>query len=376
MHPRTPHPGTGTARDPHFTLTPEERAPLAARWLQTDEEGISLRDRALQRLRDGVGARSAGEDWAEAHDLRAVPLAGEDLSGLELSGFDLSWADFSNANLRGAKLSGAKLLGAVLMGADLEGAELLAADLRGATLNECRAPRVGFGKADLHGASLFGAHLRGATFTHSVLHGVDLRAADLTDARLRHADLSDANLSRAVLCRADLGLSRVRGTVFDHADLRSARLRALEDFWEASWIGVDLRDVDFTGAYLLRRHILDENYLFEFRSRNRTSAVLYWLWWISSDCGRSLLRWALCNFALIALFAVLYTRVELDKGLHPTPLSPLYYSVVTFTTLGFGDVIPVSPAAQALAMLEVIMGYVGLGGLLAILSNRMARRAD
>jgi uncharacterized protein YjbI with pentapeptide repeats len=371
-----PHPAPRPPGDTHFSLTPEQRAPLAARWLRCDDEGVRLRDRALEQLRRG-GLLSPGDAPGDTpRDLRALPLAGEDLAGLELAGYDLSWADFTGASLNGARLGGARLVGAVLTGADLEGAELLAADLRGANLNECRAPRVGFGKADLREASLFGAHLQGATFTHSTLAGVDLRAADLTGSRLREADLRGANLSRAVLRGADLGLSRVAGARFDHADLRSARLRALDRFWQASWIGVDLRDVDFTGAYMLRRHVLDENYLFEFRSRGRVSAALYRLWWATSDCGRSLLRWTLCNFALMGLFALIYTRVGLDYGDHPTPLSPLYYSVVTFTTLGFGDVVPATPTAQALAMVEVILGYVGLGGLLAILSNRMARRAD
>jgi hypothetical protein len=33
-------------------------------------------------------------------------------------------------------------------------------------------------------------------------------------------------------------------------------------------------------------------------------------------------------------------------------------------------------AAQILAMIEVVIGYVMLGGLLSIFSNKMARRAD
>jgi voltage-gated potassium channel Kch len=54
----------------------------------------------------------------------------------------------------------------------------------------------------------------------------------------------------------------------------------------------------------------------------------------------------------------------------------LYYSVVTLTTLGYGDVVPASPTAQVLAMCEVVLGYVMLGGLLSIFSNKMSRRAD
>ena len=49
---------------------------------------------------------------------------------------------------------------------------------------------------------------------------------------------------------------------------------------------------------------------------------------------------------------------------------------VTLTTLGYGDVLPKTPTAQVLAMLEVVTGYVMLGGLLSIFSSKMARRAD
>ena len=54
-----------------------------------------------------------------------------------------------------------------------------------------------------------------------------------------------------------------------------------------------------------------------------------------------------------------------------------YYSIVTFTTLGFGDVTPKPAEAylQFLVTIEVILGYVMLGGLISILSTKLARRA-
>jgi hypothetical protein len=53
----------------------------------------------------------------------------------------------------------------------------------------------------------------------------------------------------------------------------------------------------------------------------------------------------------------------------------MYYSVVTFTTLGFGDIKPVTEIAAMVVMLEVVLGYVMLGGLISILANKLARRA-
>jgi hypothetical protein len=53
----------------------------------------------------------------------------------------------------------------------------------------------------------------------------------------------------------------------------------------------------------------------------------------------------------------------------------VYYSVVTFTTLGFGDVIPNTIEASRWVMAEVIIGYIMLGGLISILANKLARRS-
>ncbi len=355
-------------------LLPEERIPMAARWMIPGPDGKTLRDRVLVELRAGRPPRDA--EGRPTRDLRAIPLAGEDLSGLDLSDLDLTGADLSGANLRNARLLRTDLRHAVLMGAVLEGAEFMGADLSGANLNDCRAARAGFGRVHASGASFFNAHLQSTTFTDAALAGADFRAAQMRGARIRKADLQGADFSRADLREADLGLSRVAHAVFDRADLRAARLRALQGFRKASWIGVDLRDVNFTGAYMLRRHVVDENYLFEFRTRNRWTALIYWVWWITSDCGRSLWRWAGWNLALIAGFALLYERAGIVSDVPQTELTSLYFSVVTFTTLGYGDVVPSTAGAQVLAMIQVILGYLGLGGLLAILGNKMARRAD
>ena len=54
-----------------------------------------------------------------------------------------------------------------------------------------------------------------------------------------------------------------------------------------------------------------------------------------------------------------------------------YYSIVTFTTLGFGDVTP-QPTEwlmQLYLTIEVILGYIMLGGLISILATKLARRA-
>jgi voltage-gated potassium channel Kch len=78
----------------------------------------------------------------------------------------------------------------------------------------------------------------------------------------------------------------------------------------------------------------------------------------------------------VVLYSGLFSLVGVDYGEHSTWLSPIYFSVVTLTTLGYGDVTPASVGGQLVAMAAVVTGYFMLGGLLSILSNKMARRGD
>ena len=345
---------------------------LRARWREDAPGGGTRREGLLLALREGQLARS--QDGQA--DLRGISLIGEDLTGVDLTGCNLAGADLSEADLSGAKLIHCNLRGATLFKTKLDESELLGADLTGATLSECIATRAGFGHANLSQCEMFQANLEGATLSGAKLAGSDLRAANLEKARIRECDLTRANFARARLRLADLDRSDVEGSNFENADLREARLRALKHFDKAYWVGTDFRNVDFTGAYLLRRFVMDENYLFEFRAQGRYSRFVYRLWWLTSNCGRSPIRWLAWNVVVALLFGGAYLMIGLDYGKHRTVLSPFYYSFVTLTTLGYGDVVPASATAQVVATMEVLLGYVGLGGLLSILANKMARRAD
>jgi len=52
----------------------------------------------------------------------------------------------------------------------------------------------------------------------------------------------------------------------------------------------------------------------------------------------------------------------------------VFYSVVTSTTLGFGDIVLTHWPARLVVMGEVVLGYVMLGGLVSIFANKLARR--
>jgi len=324
----------------------------------------------LRSRRDGGERLPAPETPLRMPDAR---LIGADLAGLDLSRCDFSGADLSLADLRGSQLVGTSLQGASLHGAMLDDCELLQAALSGADLSEASCQRTGFGGADLTDASCISATLDGATLTHATLRGADFRASSLRGARIVGVDLDEVVLDTADLREADLS-DVVAGTASFHgADLREARLRGMSDYKRADWVGADVRHADFCGAWLLRAHILDANYLAEFRRQSRAHEWVYRFWWVTSDCGRSVGRWACWTVMLCLVYALAYQFVELDGA--GESIDTLYFSIVTFTTLGYGDVLPESVPAKMLVASEVVLGYMALGGVLSIMSTKMGTRA-
>ena len=324
----------------------------------------------LDRLRNGAVVPP------EERSLLRALLVGEDLAGLDLSGWDLGHARLERAKMQGSRLVRARLERASLYRADLSEAELLGANLQHANCEEVRLNRAGLGGANLQGVQAQGAQLEGSTLVDARLVEGNFQAANLRGARMQGADLRGADFSRADLRDADLRGAQVAGASFDGALMEGVRLRGVGGYQRASWLGIDMHRIDFNGSLMLRSFALDQNYLHEFRNTSRMHQWIYQLWFLTSDCGRSPLRWALLTTVLILGFTGAIASVPMDYGDHETWLSPLYMSVVTMTTLGFGDALPASVAGQIVVMVEVMTGYLMLGGLLSLFSNQMARRAE
>ena len=331
---------------------------------QVAEDAAALLAHLAERPSPRAGA--FGPARFAGAQLQGADLTGQDLTGLDLTGADLTGAKLSHANLTDAILHRATLTDATLLGADLTRVDLSDATARNLIAGGVTADEMQAAGADLTDSSLTGASLRGANVSGAILR----------NARLRDADLTELDAYRTDFSGADLEHTDVAGANFRDTRLQATTLRYAKHVDAADWIGTTILDIDFTGAYLIRREILDQNYLYEFRNQSRRHEWIYRVWKFTSDCGRSFTRWATLTFSLAVIYAFLYLAVDVDYGDYETVLSPLYYSLVTMTTLGYGDVLPASGPAQVVALAEVVTGYFMLGGLLGIFANKMSRRAD
>ena len=102
-----------------------------------------------------------------------------------------------------------------------------------------------------------------------------------------------------------------------------------------------------------------------FRKKNITVNMIY-----GSICVYLLIgvAWAYVYSALENIFpgSFHFTQQTSSLDTSPVPLSLfIYYSYVTLATLGYGDIIPVTPPAQSLAVLEAITGQFYLTILVA-----------
>jgi len=246
--------------------------------------------------------------------------------------------------------------GAALRLADLEGADLRWADLAWADLE----------RANLEDACLTGANLEWAD-----LEGAKLVRADLENAKLRWANLEGSDLRGATIRNADLAGVRTAGTIFQNVTWRPEDGRALDPKLVK---GFDVRGIRYSDP-LFDQFVRESEFI---RACQETwPKWVFGLWKVTCDCGRSLKRWLLMCALMIGVFATVFGLAELLGSpiirlgaSRPTLVSNLYYSVVTFGTLGFGDIVPTCWIGQVVVMIEVFLGYVFLGGAISIFTTK------
>ena len=365
-------------------------------------------------VRQGAAAWNA---WREANpsvrpDLREANLNGANLSGAFLRGAFLTTANLNRANLSGAilgdcDLSGADVSGAnltpanlakaILTGANLSRANFSEANLSGADISEANLSLANFTGATLSGAnlsraSLSGALMRGANLGGAILSGVNLSGANLSGAylsgrpnlnraNLSLVDLTGANLSSANMTDADLSGANLTGANLSLSNLSDTELTGVR--WQlhamrGCYLGVRGLDSCFGNA-LFKRAAADQDFLdtLEAHLGGSRRMVLFRAWGLI-DYGRSMLRVATMSFGLAAAYGVIY-RIFPDildyKDSANSWFTPFYFSIVTYTTLGFGDVRPATLVGEIVVSSEVILGYTTLGLLLSVLAQSIARRS-
>ena len=221
----------------------------------------------------------------------------------------------------------------------------------------------------------------------------------MEDACLQCAELRNANVCNAHLDRSNFIDSHLQGSEFNNACLIGAKFRKAgvsgstsfcycEVDRETDFREVGLGDikVDPATKQLLEYNVRRMNWEEWYKEHPKLKWVLK-VFWLMSDYGRSTLRIVATFFVLAFVFASIYYHwgrfappgivnnlfVDNTGVIVPfwlVPLRCLYFSIVTMTTLGFGDMFANAQSifGHIFLMIQVILGYVLLGALVTRLA--------
>jgi len=264
----------------------------------------------------------------------------------DLAGADLSGADLSAANLKKANLTGAKLCKASLASADLEETHFLKSDLSGARL----------WNASIKNSNLVEANLQEADFLKSTISGVKLWHAKLDKVKFltRHNFLGKSPIDEEGALSASEAYRRLK-----QCFMASGR------YDDASWAS-------------FKEKQLERKDLFKNRKLSYIPSLL-----MACLCGygEKPYRVIASSLIIVFLYSFLYAALNLLKV--PVDYSSsalklwdyIYFSVVTFTTLGFGDLTPkLTPLFQMLTGSEAFIGAFMMGLFVFTLGRKYTAR--
>jgi uncharacterized protein YjbI with pentapeptide repeats len=233
--------------------------------------------------------------------------------------------------------------------------------------------------ANLENANLENAILWDAILENAILTGANLKDADLINANLKDADLINANLENAILLHTNLKNADLWNTNLNSTALWNAHLENAKFFGVSINKNTDFRTYSFEKAFYYSglKESLEYcnrrlNWHDCYKKQNKIIEFIVQCFWEFSNYGRSTGRIIGSFLGFSIYFAIIYwLNPDLINNLEKHEfIKSLYFSIITMTTLGFGDMSanPQSEISQIIVMFHVIIGYVILGALITRLS--------
>ena len=386
--------------------------------LLKDKDIFFCYEKQYNRLRECSEKKDLSE-WNKWNPHTAYVYTGKRiyLAGADLENFFLEEAILVNADLRGAIFIGTNLKRAHLDNADLEEAYMNSSPcFDNASLHGANLKNAFLGPATFRNADLFGANLEN---TEIGAHG------DFTEAVLKRANLKNSKCSAVNFHKANFWETKLEGANLYKCDIRSVNFqRAITDsttvFYQCNidfdtdfrCVPLDGVGIDSTTKRILKYNIRRKNWndwywrttydsekkIFKkYDSKKQTYTRMLEkllrqigifpvrVFWGLSDYGESTLRIIIVFLASIIIFALFYSHAfskrdpgyiknlyDFGKVSSNGPsrkaiiVRSIYFSVVTMTTLGLGDMHakPSNAKGQIFVSLQVIWGYFLLGAII------------
>ncbi len=290
-------------------------------------------------------------------------------------------------SIKGFYLRRLEFPGAQWQGIDAEEADLAIADLSGANLTA----------ANLKKANLTGVNLKKADLASIDFEEVHLLRSDLSGARLWNAVIKDSNLAEANLQEADFLKAVFSNVKFWHTKLKNAKFITRHNFIGKSPIN-EKGLLSASEAYRnLKQHFIengryDDSSWAGFKERQlerkyffKTKKLLYFpslIMALLCGYGEKPYRVILSSTVLVFIYGIIYAVLdilEVSSGVANADgfniWNYIYFSIITFTTVGFGDLSPkMVPLFQMLVGSEAFVGVFMMGLFVFTLARKYTAR--
>ena len=271
---------------------------------------------------------------------------------------------------------GVSLSGIHLKYADMKNAKLVNVDMSGADLT----------RSDFSYASMYGANLEGANLFKANLEGANLKSANLCNCDLLGADFSNAQLNNVewgtdykIINEQEAEIALAEG---NHKKSKE-KYREAEDIYRHIKISLQAQTLgDDTGKIFIREMVARRKQFKKFSAPRIGSKIIE----LTTGYGEKLRNIVFTIIGVIIICMLLYGIEGIsyndkivgffseDYGLLSTLGNLLYFSVVVYSTVGFGEMLPIGPIGKTVMMFEGIAGGLVLAILIIALYKKTMDR--
>jgi len=293
-------------------------------------------------------------------NLKKTNLYNANLHQIELEEVDLRFANLCDANLENAKMYEVNLQDAILSGTNLHKALLFIVNLKNARLTDSNLKEAYLWEVNFLGADLVGANLRDTDFDKKTnLHNVNLRNCRLDNSTLKNAYM---NLDKIVIQEKEN----------DYLVAKDIYL-LLKNYFTREGMH------DISGEYYYREKLMETKY--NWKDKKYFKWIFNMFLNLVAGYGERPLQvlvwWAGIIFGYAAIYYFyngIYVRIANNiASYNPKFLEALYFSIVTFTTLGFGDLAPKPGFFQIFASFEALLGAIFMAMFIYVFARKMIR---
>jgi len=274
--------------------------------------------------------------------------------GVSLSGVYLKYAHMKNANLVNVNLSGADLT-----------------------------------RSDFSGASMYGANLEGANLFKANFEGANLKSANLCNCDLLGADFSNTKLNNVEWGKDFKIINELEAeTALAEGNHEKAKekYKEAEDIYRALKISLKTQTLgDDVGKFFEREMIVRRKQMSRFTPSRMVSKLAQLTTGYGEKMGNIFYTAILVIIACALLYGIegvsykgyilgFFGDVKLLGGMLHVIGNLFYFSVVVFSTVGFGDIVPIGPLGKSTMVFEGIVGGLIMAVLIIALYKQLMDR--